>query len=477
MADLDDVLRLDATEQAALVRRGEVGAAALVEAAIGRIEALNPKLNAIVTPLFEQARGAAETIDPAAPFAGVPFLIKDLVAEIEGTPLAEGSRFLAGHYRSDQDSELVARFKRAGLVILGRTNTPEFGLMPTTEPELSGPCRNPWDLDRTTGGSSGGSAAAVAAGIVAMAHANDGGGSIRVPASCCGLFGLKPTRARNPLGPGYGDMASGLIAEHVVTHSVRDSAGLLDLTSAPDPGAPYPAPAPARPFADEVGRDPGCLKIAFSNRPLTGAPADADCTAAVEDAARLAQDLGHEVEEAAPALDGEAVVKNFARVWIGFVGWAIRDWQRRMGREPEEGHFEAATWTSFQRAEAMTPADYLLAVQDLQAEARAVARFFEDYDLWLTPTLAEPPCPLGAFVFSAETRRQYFDLLGRFTGFTLLANVTGQPAMSVPLHWNAAGLPIGVHFFGSYGGEATLFRLAAQLEAARPWADRRPPAA
>jgi amidase len=476
MTDLDEVLRRDATDQAELVRRGEVSAAALVEAAIERIEQLNPRLNAVVTPLFEQARKAALTIDPAAVFAGVPFLVKDLVAEIEGTPLAEGSRFLAGHYLSKRDSELVARFKRAGLVLLGRTNTSEFGLVPTAESELSGPCRNPWDPSRTTGGSSGGSSAAVAAGLVAMAHANDGGGSIRVPASCCGLFGLKPTRARNPLGPDYGDMASGLIAEHAVTRSVRDSAALLDLTSAADPGGPYPAPVPERPFAAEVGRDPGRLRIAFSTRPLTGAPAHSDCIAAVEGAAGLCRDLGHEVEEAAPEIDGEAVVKSFARVWIGFVGWAIRDWQRRLGREPLQEHFEAATWVSFQRAEAMTPADYLLAVQDLQRQARAVARFFQPYDLWLTPTLAEPPYQLGAFAFTPETRHQHLERLGRFTGFTLLANVTGQPAMSVPLHWSEAGLPIGVHFLGRFGDEATLFRLAGQLEAARPWAGRWPPA-
>ena len=474
MSGMDDVLRRDATDQAELVRRGEISASELVSAAIDRVEALNPDLNAVVLPLFEQAQAAVSDIDQNAPFSGVPFLLKDLVAELAGTPLAEGSRFLADHYVSAHDSDLVVRFKKAGLIILGKSNTSEFGLVPTAESELYGPCRNPWDLQRTTGGSSGGSAAAVATGLVAMAHANDGGGSIRVPASCCGLFGLKPTRARNPLGPDYGDMASGLIAEHAVTRSVRDSATLLDCTSNGDLGAPYAAPRAARPYAGEVGRDPGQLRIAFSTQPLTGPPAHAECVTAVEQTAKLCEGLGHVVEEAAPAIDGLSMVRNFADIWISFVGWAVRDWQRRMDRAPEEAHFEAATWRSFQRAGKMTPADYLMAVQDLQRQARDVAQFFQGYDVWLTPTLAEPPYPLGRFTYTYETRHEHLERLGRFTGFTLLANATGQPAMSVPLHWNSEGLPIGVHFTGRFGDESTLFRLAAQLEAAQPWAERWP---
>ena len=475
MGELDEVLKLDATAQAALVRRGELTAAELTAAAIARLERLNGRFNAVVTPLFEQARAAAAAVRRGGRFAGVPFLLKDLVAELADAPLAEGSRFLAGRNVSAHDSELVRRLKRAGLIILGKTGTSEFGLVPTAEAELHGACRNPWDRERTTGGSSGGSAAAVAAGLVAMAHANDGGGSIRIPASCCGLFGLKPSRGRNPLGPDYGDMASGLIAEHVVSRSVRDSAALLDATTGRDLGAPYAAPPKARAYVREVGRDPGRLRVAFSTQPLLGEPAHADCIAAAEAAARLAEDLGHAVEPAAPPVDGLALTRSFATLWIGMLGWIVRDWQRRLGREPQEHDFEAATWRSFRRAERMTPADYLLALQDLQRQSRVVAAFFESYDVWLTPTLAEPPYPLGSFAFSEETRRQHLERIGRFTGFTLLANATGQPAMSVPLYWNAAGLPIGVQFAGRFGDEASLFRLAAQLEAARPWAGRWPP--
>lgn len=474
MGDFEEVLRRDATAQAELIRRREVSAAELTAASIDRIERLDPSLNAVVTPLFDEARAAAGAMEPGAPFAGVPFLLKDLVTELAGAPLAEGSRFLAGHYVSTGDSELVRRLRRSGLIVLGKTNTSEFGLVPTAESELYGPCLNPWERERTTGGSSGGSAAAVAAGMVAVAHANDGGGSIRIPASCCGLFGLKPSRGLNPLGPHYGDIASGLIAEHVVSRSVRDSAALLDATGGAEPGAPYAPPPKARAYAEEVGRDPGRLRIAFSTQPLVGEPAHADCQAAVETTAALADELGHYVEPAAPPIDGLAMTRDFATLWIAMSGWMVRDWQRRLGREPRETDFEAATWRSFRRAEQMTPADYLLALQDLQRQSRTVAAFFERYDLWLTPTLAEPPFPLGSFTFSEEARHQHLERIGRFTGFTLLANATGQPAMSVPLAWNPAGLPTGVQFTGRFGDEATLFRLAAQLEAARPWAERWP---
>ena len=407
-----EVAWLDATAQAALVKAGEVRPIELVETAIARIERLNPALNAVIDTFFDAARAAAAGDIGDGPFAGVPYLLKDLIAEYAGTALGEGSAFLAGHYTADRDSELVARLKRAGLIVLGKTNTPEFGLVPTTEPSLTGPTRNPWDRARTPGGSSGGSAAAVAAGMVAMAHANDGGGSIRVPASCCGLVGLKPTRGRNPLAPHYGDAASGLVVEHAVTRSVRDAAALLDATAGPAPGDPYWAPpAPGR-FLDAVGRDPGQLRIAFSTVSLTGVPAHpahADCVAAARDAAELCAALGHAVEEAAPAIDGELALRRFGEIWAGFLGWAIADWQRRTGRTPVEADFEPATWRLYLAALRQTGADYLIALQDLQRLSREIAGWFADYDLMLTPTMAEPPVLIGHFDYSPETARRYVE--------------------------------------------------------------------
>jgi len=474
----DKTAFLDATAQAELVRGGEVSASELVEATLRRIERLNPELNAVIAPMDELARAAGETpVNPDAPFPGVPFLLKDLVAEYAGMPIAEGSRFLQGRCISTVDSELVRRLKAAGLIIAGKTNTPEFGLLPTTEPALYGPTRNPWDIARTPGGSSGGSAAAVAAGIVAMAHANDGGGSIRIPASCCGLFGLKPTRARNPLGPDFGDMGGGVVVEHAVTRSVRDSAALLDATSGPDAGDPYWAPPRERPYLDEVGRDPGALRIAVSTTALTGAEVHPECRAAVEQAAKLCEELGHHVDWAAPDIDEGRYLKAFGAIWTAFAAWAIRDWAEKYDLTPSEAQFEPNTWQMYLSGERRSSGAYLRAVQDIQRTARQVAAFFQSYDLTLTPTLAQPPVPLGYFQWDAGARDEFLSHLGEYSGFTSIANSTGQPAMSVPLHWTADNLPVGVHFMAGYGGEDTLFRLAAQLEQARPWAHRWPPVA
>jgi amidase len=472
---MDELAFLDATAQADLVRRKELTPAELVDAAIARIEHLNPAINAVITPLYERARAVAAAASIDTIFAGVPMLLKDLLAEYAGTPLTEGSAFLADHYISPHDSELVRRYRRAGLIIVGKANTSEFGLMPTTETRQFGASRNPWDTRLTTGGSSGGSAAAVAAGMVAAAHGNDGGGSIRVPSSCCGVVGLKPTRGRNSLAPAYGDAANGLICEHVITRSVRDSAAILDATAGPAPGDPYWPNPPERPFAEEVGRSPGRLRIALGTLPVTGLPAHADCVAAAESAARLCEELGHEVVEASPGVEPERMFKAFGDVWVAFLCWAIKDWARRTGREPEQEHFEPTTWQMFQAGRKRSPGDYLLAIQDLQQLSRGVAGFFTDYDIWLTPTLAQPPMPLGYFDYSRETREQHVARLAEYTGFTLIANATGQPAISLPLHWNADGLPIGVQLLGRYGDEATLLRLAAQLEQARPWSHHRPP--
>ncbi len=389
--------------------------------------------------------------------------------------MAEGSNYLKGRYTSPKDSELVVRQRAAGLIIVAKTNTPEFGLLPTTEPTAFGASCNPWDTSRTTAGSSGGSAAAVAAGIVPMAHANDGGGSIRMPASCCGLFGLKPTRARNTLGPDYGEASCGLAAEHAVTRSVRDSAALLDATSGPMVGDPYYPPPPERPYLEEVDSDPGRLRIALNTRPLTGAEVHADCAKAAEQTALLCAELGHEVVEAAPEIDGMRMVRRFGDAWTGFLGWVVDDWARRLDLTPKEEDFEPATWATYLHAREQTTAEYLMAVQDLHALSRDVARFFADFDAMITPTQTVPPVPLGYFAYTPDDPRDYVTRLCQYTGFTLMCNVTGQPAMSLPLHWNDQGLPIGVHVVGRYGDEATLFRIAGQLEAARPWADRRPP--
>ena len=464
---------LDATAQTELVRRKEASPLELVDAAIERIERLNPAVNAVVIKTYDRAREAARGPLPDGPFRGVPFLLKDLVVEEAGVPLHEASAYLSD-YVPAEDAELVKRLKRAGLVILGRTNSPELGLGPTTESRLWGPTRNPWDVTRSPGGSSGGAAAAVATRMVPMAHGNDAGGSIRVPAACCGVFGLKPTRARNPLGPHYGDVMSGLVAEHALTRSVRDSARLLDATAGPDLGDPYWAPSPPRPFADEVATPPGRLRIAWATRPLVGQAVHRDCVAAVEDAARLCASLGHEVVEAAPRVDGERFWTAFTTLLaVGFT-WAIDDWARRTGRKPAPELFEPFTWSFTGRGREFTGPDYLLALQDLQRAGREIACFLVDHDVWLTPAIGEPPVPLGTLAYTGQDPFELRRRMTAFAPFTWIANATGQPAMSVPTFWNAAGLPIGTHWIGRFGDEATLFRLAGQLETARPWS-RRPP--
>ncbi len=465
----DDLAYLDATAQAQLVRKKEVQPLELVEAAIERIERLNPTLNAVITPMYDLARARASGKLPDGPFRGVPFLLKDIMASYAGVRMAMGSKVLQ-NFVPDHDSELVKRLKHAGLIILGKTNTPEFGILPTTEPELFGASRNPWDLKRTTGGSSGGAAAAVAAGMVPMAHANDGGGSIRIPAACCGLFGLKPTRARNPLGPDFGDVISGLVVEHALTRSVRDSAALLDATAGPDVGDPYWAPPPERGFLNEVGADPGRLKIAFTNRAATGVKVHTDCVRAVESVAALCADLGHDVVEAALNLNGEMVSYAFTVLWSAGCGSTVK----ALGSTQTQ--VEPLTWALKEMSDNFSAADYIHALMTLQSISRDVARFFLDCDVLLTPTLAEPPVLLGTFDAPADNPLQALERAAAFACFTPLCNMTGQPGMSLPLFWNADGLPIGTHFAGRFGDEATLFRLAAQLEKARPWADRRPPA-
>jgi amidase len=474
MAKLDELASFDAMALAELVRRKQIKPVELVEAAIERIECLNPTLNVVVTPMYEQARAVATGRLPDGPFTGVPFLIKDLGAVYAGVPMTMGSSVMR-NFVPDHDNELVIRLKRSGLIILGKTNTPELGILPTTEPRLFGPSHNPWDVKRTPGGSSGGSAAAVAARLVPMAHANDGGGSIRIPASCCGLFGLKPTRARNPIGPDFGDIFSGLVADHAVTRSVRDSAALLDATAGPDVGDPYWAPPPVRPFLQEVGADPGRLRIAFTTTAAPGAKVHPDCVSAVREAAALCARLGHEVTEATPAVNGELVTRSFMVLWSSGCAWTIDGIGLATGRTLTREQFEPLTWALYEMGRQQSASTYLLSLAFLQRVARGIARFFLNYDVWLTPTLSEPPVPLGTFDSPPQDPLKGLRRAQAFVPFTPVCNATGQPAMSVPLYWNADGLPVGVHIIGRFGDEATLFRLAAQLESARPWAGRRPP--
>jgi len=474
MAKLEELTWLDATAQADLVRHKEVKPIELVDAAIERIERVNATLNAVVTTMYEHGRSAANGDLPDGPFTGVPFLLKDLIASYAGVRMTSASAFLANHV-PDHDSELVTRHKRAGLIIVGKTNAPEFGILPTTEPRLLGAAHNPWDTTRTTGGSSGGSAAAVAAGMVPMAHGNDGGGSIRIPASCCGVFGLKPTRARNPLGPDFGDLGSGLVAEHGLTRSVRDSAALLDATAGPDTGDPYWAPMPTRPFLQEVGADPGRLRIGFTSEPVTDAKVHPDCVSAVRDAAKLCADLGHDVVEIKLELPAELVTQAFVTVWSALAAWSIDGMALISGRTPTQDQFEPLTWALAETARQQTSSAYLLAVTMLQMLSRQIARFCLDLDVLLTPTLAWPPPPLGTFIDPPENPWQALLKAAEFIPFTPLCNFTGQPGMSVPLYWTSDDLPVGTQFIARFGDEATLFRLAAQLEAARPWADKRPP--
>ncbi|MGD0625246.1 MAG: amidase [Thermodesulfobacteriota bacterium] len=474
MAKLDEFTSLDAMALAELVRRKQVKPIELVDAAIELIERLNPTLNAVVTPMYEQARIAAAGKLPDGPFTGVPFLIKDLGAVFGGVRMTMGSSVMR-NFVPDHDNELVSRLKRAGLIILGKTNTPEFGILPTTEPHLFGPTHNPWDLGRTTGGSSGGSAAAVAARLAPMAHASDGGGSIRIPASCCGILGLKPTRARNPLGPDFGDIFGGLVVDHAVTRSVRDCAALLDATAGPDVGDPYWAPPPVRPFLQEVGVDPGRLRIAFTTEAPTGVKVHGDCVSAVRDAAALCASLGHEVVEAAPSVNAEWVTRSFMVLWSSGFAWTIDGIGLVIGRTLTPDQFEPLTWGLYEMGRQQSASAYLLSLTFLQRIARDIARFFLKYDVLLTPTLSDPPVPLGTFDSPPEDPLRGLRRAEAFAPFTPICNATGQPAMSVPLYWNADGLPVGTHFIGRFGDEATLFRLAAQLEAARPWAGRRPP--
>jgi amidase len=473
MPALDDYARYDGLGLAELVARGEVSPSELLETAIEQVEDKNPLLNAVICPMFDEARREVQTELPDGPFRGVPFLLKDLGVSYAGNITTSGSRLFADDVR-DFDSELVSRYRRAGLVIFGKTTSPEFGLTTTTESLLFGKTRNPWNPSHTSGGSSGGASAAVASGIVPMAHASDGGGSIRIPASCCGLFGLKPTRGRMPFGPNVGEGWSGLSISHVVTRSVRDSAALLDATRGPDLGAPYWESPVERPYLDEVGRDPGTLRIGFQREAFTGAPVSPDCLDAVDDAGKLCESLGHEIVPVKLQVDAAELGFAIQTIISSNLRLDVEDRLRRLGRELADDDLEPFTHIFLKAAADRNGADYARATRIVHAFGRQVEAEFANIDLLLTPTLAVPPLRIGELALDNPDIAQLAGNLVACSAFTQLFNVTGQPAASLPLHWNRDNLPIGVQFAAPFGREDRLFRLAGQLEGARPWFDRRP---
>ncbi len=465
----------DATAQAALIAAGDASPRELAESAIERIEALNPELNAVIHPLFEQA---LETEPANGPFRGVPILIKDLVCQTAGDPYHEGARFLRElGWRAEEDTWLASRLRQAGFVFVGKTNTPEFGILPTTEPVAYGASRNPWSTEHSTGGSSGGSAAAVAAGMVAIAHASDGGGSIRIPASCCGLVGLKPTRARVSMAP-IGDFVSGLGVELVVSRSVRDTAAVLEWVSDPPPGEPYFAPDRKRPYTEEVGADPGRLRIGLMTSAPGGRDVHPDCVAAAQSAGRALESLGHHVETSYPSgLDEPNYVPLFMVRWASGVAALVDFWSLRIGRAIGPEDVEPLTWALSERGHEHTAPEYLGAIAYSQLVNRQVAAWWQDHDVLLTPTMSQPPARLGTIGSGANDADPMaaIERAVPYAIFTAGFNSTGHPAISLPLHQSGDGLPIGVQLVADHGREDTLIRLAAQLEESHPWAERRPP--
>ncbi|HUS23764.1 MAG TPA: amidase family protein [Candidatus Binatia bacterium] len=489
----DEYAKHDALGLAERIAQRAVTAGELLEVAIARAEAVNPRLGAIVYPLYEMARERARQ-PLSGPFAGVPFLTKDLFQEIAGAPTAFGCKGMkAAGFRAPFTAEITARWLKAGAVIFGRTNTPEFGAKAITEPDAWFPARNPWNPDHTPGGSSGGSAAAVAAGVVPMAGANDGGGSIRIPAAHCGLFGLKPGRGRTPWGPAMSEAMHGAAMNHVVSRTVRDSAAMLDATQGSDLGTLNHLAPPERPYLEEASREPGRLRIAFSTASPIGTDVHPEAVQAVRDAAALLESLGHQVEEGAPQLDGMQLAKDFLVMWFAQCAATVRTVKAQTGCGNDGFELDTRAMAAF--GDATRASDYVEGYWRWGAYTRALAEFHQRHDLWLTPTLALPPARIGEVVTPPGERAAVRVVLAlglerlllktglvekmarenlKWVPFTQLANLTGVPAMSVPLHWTAAGLPLGVQLVAAHGGEGLLFRLAGQLERARPWAQRRP---
>ncbi len=470
--DVDTYMHYDATALADMVARKEVTAQELLQCAIRQSEAVNPQINAMVYPEFDRAAQSIAAGLAPGPFAGVPYPLKNLYAHAKGYPLSNGSR-ACQHMSADSDDTYVTRCRAAGLVLIGMTNSSEFGLNVSTEPMAYGPTRNPWNTAYSAGGSSGGAAAAVAAGIVPMAHATDGGGSIRIPASMCGLVGLKPSRARMPIGPVIGEGWNGMTTQHVVCRSIRDAARCLDATHGPEPGDPYACPAPARPFADEVSANPGRLRIALMSESVYGIPVHTDCSTAVRQTAQLLASLGHDIEEAVPHVDAEALA------WAHYVIIAANlratfDRLERIRKRPvTPDEVEHQAWTFAEQGARLSAADLASAVTVIHMTGRVLGRFMSRYDAILSPTLAAPP-PLLGHLDTSLPDEVFAELIQPYIAFTSLYNATGCPAISLPLHMNEQNLPTGVMFAGRFGDEATLIRLASQIEQAQPWFEQRP---
>lgn len=488
----EEYRKYDGLGLAKLIRKREVTATELVEVAVTRAESVNPTINAIIHPLYDMAKEMAKNADPESPFAGIPFLVKDLGLEIAGAPLSAGSRGYRD-YVSKEDSYIVERFRQAGLSFLGKTNTPEFGTTPYTEPKHFGPTRNPWNIGRTAGGSSGGSAAAVAAGITPLASASDGGGSIRIPASCCGLFGLKPSRGRISLGPGRGEGWSGAVMEHCVSRSVRDSAALLDAIQGPAPGEPFIIQPPEKPYLETLKEAPGRLRIGMSTAHTLGQEVEAECILAVEKTAKLLESLGHHVELAPLPYRREDLTETFLTVICGEVAAGVDELSEHLGRTARPGDVERTNFALAMLGRNFSAGDYAYQRRKWNDISRRLGAFHQQYDLLLTPTVSRVPFRIGELQPSDAEQRllklvtslnlegvlkarigPLAEKIFSYIPYTALGNMAGQPSMSVPLHWSEDGLPVGVMFTGPVGREDMLFRLAAQLEEAQPWMKKAP---
>ena len=471
MSGFNEYTQYDSIGLADLIRNREISVIEVLEEAISRIEKSNSTLNAVVTKLYDEAKNAIDSGLPNGPFTGVPFLLKE-VEPYAGAPISNASHYFADNI-CENDSEIVHRYKKGGLVILGKTNTPELCITASTESKFYGPCRNPWDISLSAGGSSGGSAVAVASGMVPIAQGSDGGGSIRIPASCCGVFGMKPTRGRNPVGPTQGESWSGLVVKHVLSKSVRDSAAILDLTAGPDVGAPYYAPESTESFLSQTNKKPKPLKVAFSIEPAFETKVDQECITAIQDTVELLKDMGHVTEEIRLDYidDTSEFWRAFYIVMMANTDVTVSAYLQKTGLMPTSDLFENWTWLHLQRSKFNTATNFVESLQLLHRTGRRIAQLFQIYDILITPTLAKPPPPIG-YLDTMLEYEEYSARSGEYFPFTACFNVSGNPAMSMPLHFTSNNIPIGVQFVGRYGDEATLFQLAAVLEKAKPWIDR-----